>query len=170
VVGCCNHFPLWPALRRRPVSYAMCFLNSSKHPAIVAKGYNPSCVVYVLAFYIYNNTPFIYSANFSHSNINRPTVQVFTHTRRWVSACAGVKSVLDIPKTLEVLETHGVPVATLPQGSAIFLSALSNLTPNLQRKGVLRLFVFLFLTKHVSSQRFLTIFGNIHLKNETSEL
>lgn len=151
MVGGCNHFPLWPALRRRPVSYAMCFLNSSKHPAIVAKGYTPSCVVYVLAFYVYNNTPFIYSANFSHSNINHPTVQVFTPIRRRGSACAGVKSVLDIPKTLEVLETHGVPVATLPQGAATFPSWRSTL--NLQRKGVGRLFVFLFLTKHVSSQR-----------------
>ena len=27
--------------------------------------------------------------------------------------CAGIKSILDIPKTLEVLETHGVPVVTL---------------------------------------------------------
>jgi pseudouridylate synthase len=27
--------------------------------------------------------------------------------------CAGVKSILDIPKTLEFLETQGVPVVTL---------------------------------------------------------
>lgn len=27
--------------------------------------------------------------------------------------CAGVKSILDIPKTLEVLETHGVTVTTV---------------------------------------------------------
>ncbi|CAO3672163.1 unnamed protein product [Umbelopsis vinacea] len=32
--------------------------------------------------------------------------------------CAGAKSILDIPKTLEILETQGVPVTTIGKGSA----------------------------------------------------
>ena len=38
--------------------------------------------------------------------------------------CAGVKSILDVPKTLEYLETLGVPVITL--GSDIFPAFFTN--------------------------------------------
>ncbi|KPA22492.1 Pseudouridine-5'-phosphate glycosidase [Shimia sp. SK013] len=46
---------------------------------------------------------------------------------------AGAKAILDIPKTLEVLETHGVPVIAFGQGSfPAFWSATSDLTAPLR--------------------------------------